>query len=150
MQPLEKLAEFKIATALGGNFPQEIVSPEVIGGRNYTSPNQQPHTTQDNAHSQQHKLSDHDLQRIREISSTHGEVRCLSPHDQVVEGSWGQIAVVVLSPSPSSPADDQMAEACSRGPRISPSLRWWLAATMACRGGGRCGNGVLPLILIFI
>ena len=121
MQPLEKLAEFKIATALGGNFPQEIVSPWVIGGRHYTSPNQQPHTTQDNAHSQQHKLSDHDLQRICEILSTHGEVRCLSPHDQVVEGSWGRIAVVI-SPSPSSPAEDQTAEACGRGPQISPSL----------------------------
>ena len=49
-------------------------------------------------------------------------------------GRRGRI-VVVDSPSPSSPAEDQRAEACGRGPRLSPSLRWWLAATMACRGG---------------
>ena len=46
-------------------------------------------------------------------------------------GRRGRI-VVVDSPSPSSPAEDQRAEACGRGPRLSPSLRWWLAATMAC------------------
>ena len=51
-------------------------------------------------------------------------------------------------PLPSSPAEDQMAETCGRGPRLSPLLRWWLAVTMACLGDGRGGNGVSPLILI--
>jgi hypothetical protein len=55
-------------------------------------------------------------------------------------GRRGRI-VVVVSPSPSSPAEDQRAEACGRGPRLSPSLRWWLAATLACRGGWWGGNG---------
>ncbi len=57
-------------------------------------------------------------------------------------GRRGRI-VVVISPSPSFPAEDQRAEACGRGPRLSPSLRWWLVATMACRGGWRGGNGSL-------
>ena len=39
-------------------------------------------------------------------------------------GRRGRI-VVVVSPSPSSLAEDQRAEACGRGPRLSPSLRYY-------------------------
>jgi hypothetical protein len=56
-------------------------------------------------------------------------------------GGWRGRIVVVVSPSPSSPAEDKRAEACGRGPWLSPSLRWWLAVTMACCGGWRGGNG---------
>ena len=49
--------------------------------------------------------------------------------------------VIVLSTFPSSPVEDQRAEACNRGPWLSPPLRWWLVVTMACCGGGRGGYG---------